>query len=244
MLFLGLVAGSGLLLPACGSDRFGAPDPVTEQGERILGLWRGSVLAAAAVGLLVWGLIAWSVLRYRRRGDEVPGQTAHNVPMEVLYTAVPVMIVAVLFGFTVVTQRDVNALSPDPDLVVEATGFQWQWQFRYPDDGVVVTGTPGEPATMVLPVGSTVRLRLVSPDVVHSFWVPRFLAKRDLIPGVRNEIEVDVKEEGTWVGRCAEFCGLDHYRMNFSVQAVPEAEFRRWVAANQAPASNDPVTRP
>ena len=222
-----------LLAGACGGARFSAPEPVTRQGQEILRLWQGSVVAAAGVAALVWALIAFAVVRYRRRDDEVPGQGADNLPLEVVYTGVPLLIVVGLFAFTVATQRDVTETVDHPDLEVEVVGFQWQWQFRYPGEGVTVDGAPGRPARMVLPVGRTVRLKLVASDVIHSFWVPRFLSKRDLIPGIDNEIDVDVEEAGRWVGRCAEFCGLDHYKMNFSVEAVPEAEFRAWVAGQK-----------
>ncbi|MEO5679958.1 MAG: cytochrome c oxidase subunit II, partial [Acidimicrobiales bacterium] len=189
---------TGALLSSCeGVPRFGAPDPVTGDGERILSLWQGSVLAALGVGAIVWGLIAWSVLRYRRRGDGLPSQKAHNVPIEIVYTATPILIVAVLFGFTVYTQEKVTAKAAAPDVVVDVVGYQWQWQFRYPDEGVVVTGTAEEPRpTMVLPVGATVRLRLRTTDVIHSFWVPRFLKKLDVVPGLDNEMDVVVEDPG------------------------------------------------
>lgn len=225
------MTAAAVLLPACARlPNFGAPDPVSRQGEQILELWQASMVAGLAVAALVWGLIAYSIVRFRRRNDDVPSQHPYNIPLEIAYTATPLVIVAVLFAVTVSAQRDVTATAGDPDVVVDVVGFQWQWQFHYPDEGITVTGTPDEDPVMVLPVGRTVRLRLDSPDVVHSFWVPEFLAKRDLIPGMRNEVDVDVTKAGEWVGRCAEFCGLDHYRMRFAVRAVPPAEYERWVA--------------
>ena len=220
-----------------GVPRFGAPDPVTEDGGRILSLWQGSVLAALGVGALVWGLLAWSVLRYRRRRGrhELPSQKAHNVPIEIFYTLTPVLIVAILFGFTVFTQEKVTAAVRDPDVVVEVVGYQWQWQFRYPDEGVVVTGTTEDPRpTMVLPVGATVRIRLRTTDVIHSFWVPRFLKKQDLVPGLDNEIDVVVEDPGVFPGRCAEYCGLDHARMDFRVEAVSPDAYRAWLDTQRA----------
>lgn len=225
-----LVLGSS----GCGTSRFWAPDPVTQEGDKILRLWQGSTIAALGVGAIVWGLVGYVVFKYRRRNDDVPRQNPYNVPVEVVYTVAPLLVVAVLFAFTVGTQRQVVSTSATPDLVVDVTGFQWQWQFHYPEEEITVTGTPGSRPTLVLPVGQTVRFRLQSSDVVHSFWVPRFLSKRDLIPGVDNEVHVEVKEPGTWTGRCAEFCGLDHYKMNFSVRAVPAGEFTRWVAEQRS----------
>lgn len=222
---------------SCGGSRFWAPDPVTREGDRILRLWQGSTIAAICVGALVWGLLGYVVFTYRRRNDDVPRQNPYNVPVEVVYTVAPLVVVAVLFAFTVGTQQEVVSTSARPDLVVDVKGFQWQWQFHYPKEDITVTGTPGEPPTLVLPVGQTVTFRLETSDVVHSFWVPRFLSKRDLIPGVDNEVQVEVKEPGTWVGRCAEFCGLDHYKMNFSVRAVPVDEFGRWVAEQRSGAA-------
>ncbi len=219
---------------ACELPSFGAPDPKSEQGESIFSLWQGFFLAALAVFALVWGLLIYVILRYRRRNDDLPHQGAYNIPMEVLYTALPIMAVAALFGFSVATERNVNALDPEPAAEIEVIGFQWSWQFRYPDDGITITGEPGEPPEMVIPVGRPVSLRLVSADVAHSFWVPEFLSKRDLIPGVDNEIDVTPTEEGTYIGRCAEYCGLDHWRMNYTVRVVSPDEYDAWIDEQQA----------
>lgn len=240
-----LVAGAGLA--ACGTS-FGLPDPASEEGDAVARLWSPVVVAALAVGALVWGLVIWSVVRYRRRGDALPTQVDEHIPIEVFYTVVPVLIVAVLFGVGTFAYRDVNRTVADPDVVVTVQGFQWSWQFTYEGTDVVVSGdgagTRGP--ELVLPEGRTTRLKLVSDDVNHSFWVPRFLSKRDLVPGVRNEVDVTPTETGTHVGRCAEFCGLDHWRMNLRVRVVPPGEFDRWLAegADPAPAggSSPPTT--
>ena len=206
-----------------------APEPVTTKGEDWTTLWRGALIAAVAVAALVWLLVIVAVVRYRRRGDEVPNQHAENTPLEIAYFVVPLVIVAVLFAATVVTQRRVTAVTDDPDLTVEVTAFQWQWQFRYVDSGVLVRGDADTVPELVVPVGRTVRFELETADVIHAFWVPDFLDKRDMIPGVDNEIEVEVTKAGVYEGRCAEFCGLDHYRMNFTVRALPADEFDEWL---------------
>ena len=171
-----------------------------------------------------------AALRFRRRTDDVPSQKAHNVPLEIVYTAIPVLIVAILFFFTMRTQREITELTAEPGRdgrdhrLPVAVAVPLRGARRWPRPAITGASV-GEPPELVLPVGETTRLRLVSEDVNHSFWVPQFLSKRDLIPGVRNEIDVTPNETGTFVGRCAEFCGLDHWRMNFSVRVVSQAEY-------------------
>jgi cytochrome c oxidase subunit 2 len=216
-------------LAGCGLVDHAGKRGSSEQGRDIFDLWQGSVIAALVVGGIVWLLIGWAFFRYRRRGDQLPTQRQYIVSLEVVYTAVPILIVAVLFALSYRTQRDVDALSSDPDLVIEVEGFQWQWQFHYVEEDITVTGLPEKPPVMVLPVDTTVRLVLTSPDVIHSFYVPDFLYKRDVIPGVENEVDVDVVDVGRYTGRCAEFCGLDHAKMTFEVDAVTTDDFRDWV---------------
>ena len=232
-----LAAATGLLLlAACGNDgpSFGAPRGATRQGRDIFRLWQGSVWAAVVVGALVWGLIAFVVIRYRRRGDDLPPQTHANIPLEILYTVVPLLIVAGLFAVNVRTQDRVDHLSAEPSLTVEVTGFQWQWRFHYAEAGVDVVGTGDDEPVLVLPARSTVRLVIQSTDVQHSFYVPDFLFKRDAVPGMRNEVDLEVVKEGRYDGRCAEFCGLLHDRMDFVVEAVSRSEFDRWLSTQQA----------
>ncbi|GES34093.1 aa3-type cytochrome oxidase subunit II [Streptomyces angustmyceticus] len=247
--------------------RLGMPTPVTDEAPRILSLWQGSWAAALATGVLVWGLIIWSVIFHRRTRTkvEVPAQTRYNMPIEALYTIVPFIIIAVLFYFTA---RDESALlktSKKPDHVVNVVGFQWSWAFNYlenvdgdkstsainssalsgiPDkwkktapagaDGVYDTGTPGERnpqtgnpgPTLWLPKGETVQFVLTSRDVIHSFWVVPFLMKQDVIPGHTNVFEVTPNKEGTFMGKCAELCGVDHSRMLFNVKVVSPERYR------------------
>ncbi|GAA2610468.1 aa3-type cytochrome oxidase subunit II [Streptomyces tubercidicus] len=247
--------------------RLGMPTPVTDEAPRILSLWQGSWAAALATGVLVWGLIIWSVIFHRRSRTkvEVPAQTRYNMPIEALYTIVPFIIIAVLFYFTA---RDESALlktSKKPDHVVNVVGFQWNWAFNYlentdgnkstsaidssaldaiPDkwkktapagaDGVYDVGTPGtrnpqngNPGpTLWLPKGETVQFVLTSRDVNHSFWVVPFLMKQDVIPGHTNVFEVTPNKEGTFMGKCAELCGVDHSRMLFNVKVVSPERYQ------------------
>jgi cytochrome c oxidase subunit 2 len=227
---IAVAVAAALLTTGC--SRFSFPDPRSTQGDAILSLWRGAFIAAMVIGGFTAGLILWCVFRYRARGDvdvDVPRQVDYNVPLEIVYTAVPLLIVAVLFGFTLNTQRKVEKRHDSP-MVVEVTGFQWQWRFRYPAQQVEVSGGPVNAArdnvpTMVLPVGKPVRVVLTSRDVIHAFWVPQFLFKKDNVPGRTNEFDLTVTKPGEYVGRCAEFCGLEHDRMTFRVRAVNESEF-------------------
>jgi cytochrome c oxidase subunit II len=227
---------AGVMVAGC-SGRGGAPDPVSTQGEDVLDLWRILLGAGIALGVLVTALVLWSVVRYRRpRGagpGDLPKQTDANIPIEVFYTVVPLVIVAVLFGLTMRTQNRVTRLSDSPDLGVEVTGFQWGWRFRYPAQGVTVVGDANNPPTLVVPVGANVRLRLIAADVIHSFFVPAFLVKKDLIPGVDNDLEIRPTEPGRFPGVCAEFCGLDHWRMSFDVEVVTPEAFATFLAEQQ-----------
>ncbi len=222
--FVVLLTTTGCELPS-----FGYPHGITPQATRMYNIWSGSVIAALSVGVLVWGLILWASFRYRKKSDELPQQVRYNLPVEVLYTMIPFVIVAGLFYFTARDEIEVNKVSPNPDVTVSVVGFRWQWQFGYVENGRVigqVTGRPGETPVLVLPKDRSIRFIESSPDVVHSFWVPEFLFKRDVIPGKINEFEISkIDRTGTFVGRCAEFCGTDHPRMNFTLQVVEPAQF-------------------
>lgn len=215
--------------------RFGVPDPVTREGSQIASLWDGFFLAACAVGLFMVALILFTVIRFRAGGDQIPEQGGANGLAEVLYTGTPILIVIVLFVVSVGTERRVTKVSAEPARVVRVTAFQWGWEFRYPAEGVAITGTGNDPGPeLVLPLDVTTRLELAAHDVIHSFYVPQFIQKRDLIPGIDNALDVTPTKAGTFAGRCAEFCGLDHWRMDFSVRVLPEPEFRRWLEAQRA----------
>jgi cytochrome c oxidase subunit II len=236
-----IAAATLFLVTGCSKDdvpRFAMPTPITAEGHRVLSLWQGSWIAALFVGCLVWGLIIWCVIAYRKRGESAAPQLAFNLPIEILYTIVPVIFVGVLFYFTARDETAIDKLSPNPDVTVEVVGFQWDWQFNYlssADDATATTlasvtgdNAHGSPATLELPAGSSVRFKLVSPDVIHAFWVPAFLFKRDVIPGRTNEFEVHIdadKAGTTYDGRCTEFCGLNHDQMIFHLKLVDKTTF-------------------
>ncbi|MGA0857827.1 MAG: cytochrome c oxidase subunit II, partial [Candidatus Nanopelagicales bacterium] len=202
------------------------PQPATEEGSIVVNLWTNSWLAAWVIGGLVWGLLIFSIIRYRRKPtDTLPEQTKYNLPIEILYTVAPLIIVVVLSVFTFRDQTELTALTDKPTQTVGVVGFRWSWTFNYLDENVYDIGTPGSRPVLYLPVDETVRFELTSPDVIHSFWVPAFLHKMDVIPGRVNKFEVTPNTLGTFVGKCAELCGVDHARMLFDVKVVTRAEF-------------------
>jgi cytochrome c oxidase subunit II len=211
-------------------QRLGLPESATEETHLVGDLWIGSWIAAFAVGILVWGLILWVAFAYRRRNSDLPPQTRYNLPIEFLYTVAPFAVITGLFYFTVQNQDEILDTSAEPDLTVGVVGSQWAWTFNYLDEDVYEAGTSDlggteERPTLYLPVNQTVRFELSSPDVIHSFWVPSFYMKMDVIPGEDNAFQVTPNEEGTYAGKCAELCGVYHSRMLFDVAVVSEEEY-------------------
>ena len=207
------------------------PDPVTKEGLIIQNLWQGSWIAAWAVGIVTWGLMLWAAFAYRRRHrDQVPEQTKYNIPIEILYTIVPLIMILGLFWFTAKDQSEILAVSNDQDQTVNVVGYRWNWGFNYLDEDAYAIGSPNDPALLVLPVNEKIRFELTSPDVIHSFWVPSFLFKMDVIPGKTNVFELTPDKVGTYAGKCAELCGVDHARMLFNVKVVDRAEFDQYIA--------------
>ncbi len=223
----------------------GFQKPVTKQADNIYELWLASSAAAAVVGIFVWLLILWAGFRYRKKSDLLPRQVRYNLPIEVLYTVVPFVIIAVLFYYTTISQNFVNELTDDDqgnsaaDVNIGVVGFQWNWSFNYVDEGVGTTGQTTQPAVLVLPVDRSIRIVETSPDVIHSFYVPAFLFKRDVIPGRENTFEFTPTKQGEYIGRCAEFCGEKHSAMNFRVRIVSPEEYDQYIAGLKADPANE-----
>lgn len=206
--------------------RFGFPEPVTEEGPIMLRLWQGSWIAALAVGVLVWGLIIWCIVVYRQRHkDDVPEQVRYILPVEIMYTVIPLILILGLLYYTVRDESEILAVDNTQDLTVGVVGFRWSWTFNYVDQDTYEVGAPGQQPMLYLPVDQKVQFQLTSPDVIHSFWVPNFLFKMDVIPGRTNVFEVTPNKVGTYRGKCAELCGVDHSRMLFTVKIVSQEEF-------------------
>ena len=228
--------------------RIGMPVPVTKQGQVTLTLWQGNWVAAMAVGAVVWGLILWAVIFHRKRSDRPPYQVRYNLPIEMLYTVVPFIMVGVLFFFTARDENYITKMPAHPHAVVNVIGYQWSWQFQYPQykvpasptRDVTMNGEPWSPTTgnsqlpvLVIPSNETIQFNLTSVDVIHSFWIVPFEFKRDVIPGHPNHFVVTTTRTGTFIGRCTELCGLYHSRMLFKVRIVTPAQFSQWIHAQQ-----------
>jgi cytochrome c oxidase subunit II len=244
---LALALFAAALVAACGTN--GAvlqpPPAASEQGKATETLYQVVFIIGAAVFFLVEALILFAAFRYRRRKNDdgsLPPQIHGSNVLEVIWTAIPIAIVAFLFIFSWQTLNTVNAVSPDPQLKVEVTGFQWEWQFTYPDQGITIVGLPDKHPDLVVPVNTVVQVQLQSRDVIHAFYVPAFLFKRDAIPGRTNVFDFTPTEIGTFSGQCTQFCGLQHWNMQFAVRVVSPADFDAWVAQAQATPTPAPPT--
>lgn len=247
------VALSGLLVTALvslsgcsaadsdGIKRLALPIDATKEAVQVHNLWMWAWFVAMVVGVIVWSLIAYVSLRYRRRSEtEIPVQTRYNLPIEIFYTIAPIMMVVVFFYFTLDTQKKVAHDDKSPDETITVVGEQWSWTFNYnlgydqasgkyvPVQGKDVVhegGTTADRPTLWLVKDKSVEINLSSPDVIHSFWVPSFLYKMDVIPGRHNNFAVTPTRIGTFEGHCAELCGVYHSRMLFDVKVVDQAAY-------------------
>jgi cytochrome c oxidase subunit II len=213
--------------------RWGLPVGASQQSGNIGSLWSGAWTASMVVGVIVWGLIGYAIIRFRRKHrDEKPKQNRYNVPLEIMYTVLPFLIIGVLFLYTVRTQDTVMAHSDTPDHTIMALGQKWSWTFNYyeqdnPQVGAVIhnAGTIENYPDLYLPVNQKILFKVESNDVDHSFWIPEFYFKMDAIPGRTNTFEVTPTKLGTYLGKCAELCGAYHSQMLFNVHVVTLPEY-------------------
>lgn len=208
--------------------------PASLQAQDLAGVWYIFGGAALFVAVFVYGLILYSIVRWREKATDtgLPPQFTKHPPIEITGVVIPLIIVIGLFYITYIREGVVDFLKPNPYLTVDVTAYQWSWQFRYPGrNAIVANGTVHEPPTLVLPVGKMTQINLYSADVVHSFWIPSFLFKRDANAGITNHFDITPTKTGFFHGVCAEYCVLDHALMTFTVQVVPVADFDRWVAS-------------
>ena len=244
---LAVVLGT-VVLSGCSTDnvyqRLGMPAPATKEGPRILSLWQGSWIAAMIVGVLVWGLLIWAIVVYRRKDESVPKQTKYNMPIEIGYTIVPLIMVMGLFYFTARDQTILTKIDNTNTHTVNVQAWRWSWGFNYENEQAYDVGTPAIVPELWLPVNEKVLFTLNSPDVIHSFWVPVFLMKMDVVPGRNNQFEVTPDRVGTFAGKCTELCGTDHSRMLFNVKVVTRAEYDAHIAELKAKGQTGELKNP
>ncbi len=239
--------------------------PATNHTDMVAGLWVNSWIVLLVVGIITWGLMLWAVIAYRRRKGQtgLPVQLRYNMPIEIFYTIVPLILVVGLFAFTardqsiLETQYDVK----DPDVVsITAIGKQWAWDFQYNgaggdrDDAVWTQGVQAEPAadgsvdqdalpTLYLPVDKKVHIDLQSRDVIHSFWIIDFLYKKDMYIGRDNQWSFTPTREGTYAGKCAELCGEYHSAMLFNVKVVSDEEYEQYLDSLRAQGNTGDISK-
>lgn len=222
------------------------------------GRWMHDVLLLpiiTIISLFVLALLLWVVVRYRASVNPNPSKTSHNTAIEVAWTLIPVLI---LIGIAVPSIR-LLAKQYDPpkaDLTIKVTGHQWYWTYEYPDagdlsfDSVMLSdeeaakrGDPrllGVDNRLVVPAGKVVKVLVTADDVIHSFAVPSFWVKMDAVPGRINETWFKVDRPGVYYGQCSELCGTKHGFMPIAVEVLPEADYKKWLAAKQAAAGITP----
>lgn len=289
-----VLGGMAILLSGCNYQEvfgLGWPAGITPEARLNRDLWVWSVIASFVVGGIVWALIFWTSAFHRKKATdtELPRQFGYNMPLELVLTVVPFLIISVLFYFTVVVQERMLHKDPNPEVVIDVTAFQWNWKFGYqkvdfadgtlnydgadnerkeamvsePEgvdehgieqvgpiagknsedrsylnfDKIETVGTSTEIPVLVLPKGKRIEFVIASADVVHGFWVPEFLFKRDVLPNPKennsdNVFQVsEIEETGAFVGRCTEMCGTYHSMMNFEVRVVEPNDFKAYLAA-------------
>jgi len=241
-----VIAPALLLLSGCSFDLknvsgMGFPKGVSSVNDISLSLWQGAWIAAGVVGVFTFILIIWPAVFHRANASkgEFPKQTQYNVPVEILYTVIPFIIVAVLFYFTAVKENKIIDKTTPVKHEISVEGIQWSWQFGYPEAGekAVVTGTPANPPTLYLPQGESVRFTITSNDVVHGFWIPAFMIQMQNLPGETNHLQFTANKLGEFPGRCNILCGRNHSQMIFKVKVVTPEQYQNYLDSLKASAA-------
>jgi cytochrome c oxidase subunit 2 len=224
-----------------GHTDLGSPHGVTGQDHWVRQLWHITYIFAVPLGLIVLGAILWCVIRYRHRpgSDRRAAQFQYHIPIEAAYTIVPLVIVAIVFGFMYNAENHVNAVSKNPAVKITVEGFQWGWRFTYPNGhqevgtvaNVLDINSNNDLPILYMPAHETVQLHLVALDVIHTFYVPEFLFQRDMIPGINNVVDFNVQDTGTFRGQCNNICGQYHAYMRFEVQVMSPSAYDAWYAS-------------
>ena len=230
---------SGCSLKSNDISGLGFPKNTTSVNDISLSLWQGAWIAAGVVGVITLILILWPAIFHRKNDatkGEFPKQTQYNIPIEIVYTVIPFIIVAVLFYFTATKESKIVNPKTPAQHQISVEGIQWSWQFGYPEAGedAVVTGTPENPPTLYLPQGESVRFTITSNDVVHGFWIPAFMIQMQNLPDRTNHLQFTANKLGTFPGRCNILCGRNHAQMIFKVKVVTPEQYQKYLNSFKA----------
>ncbi len=215
---------------------FGAHKGATTESSSVYNLWRGFSVGAVIIGGFVTILFLYAIVRFRRRGDNIPRQAQYHLPAEVLYTVIPILVVFGLFAATLVVENK-EVSNPKTDVTVDVNAFQWGWKFIYPGTETAVIGQTTQDPTMVIPVNTNVHINLTSTDVIHGFYVKAFNFSRYALPGVLNQFTLEAVKTGNFYGQCTQLCGLYHSLMFFNVRVVSKSGYSAWLASTANPAA-------
>jgi cytochrome c oxidase subunit 2 len=221
-----------VLLASC------AKQGISPQSQEVHRLYTVIMILALPVFIAVEAFLVWCVVRYRRRDDIAPSQTVGGNRSLTAFFVIPAVIIAILFPYGEQTLLNLEQ-EPIPQVHIKVEGFQWEWTFLYLSEGIFVAGkTLVQPAVMELPVNEPVEIELTSRDVIHSFFVPDLLFKRDAIPGRTSTFTFTPTQLGTYHSQCAEFCGLWHSRMTFDVNVVSAIDYQDWIKQERKAAAS------
>jgi len=223
-----------LFLTGCSKvSELGFPSGVSSVNDQSLPLWQGAWIAAGVIGVFTLILILWPAVFHRPKvgGPEFPKQVQYHIPIEIIYTIIPFIVVAVMFYYTAKKESVISQKTTTVAHEISVIGTQWAWQFVYPEAGAsaVVTGTPTKPPTLVVPMGELVRYTITSNDVVHGFWIPAFMIQMQNLPGVTNHLEFTANKLGEFPGRCNILCGRAHSQMLFTLKVVTPTEYKSYL---------------
>jgi cytochrome c oxidase subunit 2 len=227
---------AALALSGCTVPSFGAHQGATTESSSVYHLWQGFSIGAVVIGGFVTVLFVFAIIRYRRKGENIPRQAQYHLPAEVLYTVVPIVVVFGLFAATLVVENK-EVSNPKTNVTVDVNAFQWGWKFTYPHTETVVIGQTTQDPTMVIPVNTNIHINLTSTDVIHGFYVKAFNFSRYALPGVLNQFTLEAVKTGTFAGQCTQLCGLYHSLMFFNVKVVTMPQYTAWLASTANPAA-------
>ena len=234
---------------------------VTEVSKSVFDLHMAIFWICVVIGVIVFGVMFWSMLMHRKSEDSKPATFHENLTVEILWTVIPLVILIVMAVPATKTLIDIyDAEESDVDILV--TGYQWRWQYKYVGEGVTYfssLSTPREEITnvspknpnyllevdnpLVVPIGKKIRFLITSADVIHSWWVPAFAVKKDAIPGFVNESWTRIDEPGIYRGQCTELCGKDHGFMPIVVEAKTQEDYDTWLAEQKEAAAKEAELR-